>query len=133
MPVLRVNRSGRHGWRMYVWALYRKTDDTTGKLYVLCHWCGARMMKKEMTIDHVLPMADGGTHALDNMVPACCKCNQERSFAWQKEFNEKYGGPNPKERFMTSQVPTEHRTDHVHGMNLRNREFDEIKKKLSDG
>lgn len=36
-----------------------------------CFYCGA----KSDHADHVIPLSRGGTHDLDNLVPACAKCN----------------------------------------------------------
>ena len=37
------------------------------------------------TLDHIIPLADGGGTMATNCVPACEKCNHERSARWQKE------------------------------------------------
>lgn len=44
----------------------------------LCHYCGAKFPAKELTMDHVVPVARGGTSTKGNVVPACRKCNQEK-------------------------------------------------------
>lgn len=36
-----------------------------------CHWCG----KPATTVDHVHPVALGGTSHPDNLAPACATCN----------------------------------------------------------
>lgn len=36
-----------------------------------CVYCGA----KSEHMDHVIPLARGGDHNIDNLVPACAKCN----------------------------------------------------------
>jgi hypothetical protein len=38
-----------------------------------CVYCGKKA--KRMTQDHVIPFARGGSHAADNVVPACLRCN----------------------------------------------------------
>lgn len=38
-----------------------------------CHWCGARL--HPATIDHIIPIARGGSHTPDNLVAACLRCN----------------------------------------------------------
>lgn len=37
------------------------------------------------TADHYIPVKRGGTHALDNLVPACWRCNRIKSdqMPWQ--------------------------------------------------
>ena len=37
-----------------------------------CQYCGST---KRLTLDHVLPRAQGGSHTWDNIVIACEKCN----------------------------------------------------------
>lgn len=39
-----------------------------------CHYCGA----PATTVDHVVPLASGGTHAVINTVPACRPCNEQK-------------------------------------------------------
>jgi 5-methylcytosine-specific restriction endonuclease McrA len=48
------------------------------KKITLCHWCDALLTKTTHTIDHVVPLARGGTHAPDNLVVACRSCNSSR-------------------------------------------------------
>ena len=38
-----------------------------------CAYCGVK--PKELTIDHVVPLARGGGHTSENLVPACWSCN----------------------------------------------------------
>ena len=40
-----------------------------------CAYCGA---KGKMTQDHVIPLSLGGTHTVDNVVPACRSCNSAK-------------------------------------------------------
>lgn len=39
-----------------------------------CHWCGA----PASTADHLVPLEDGGSNALENLVPSCGPCNSSR-------------------------------------------------------
>ena len=39
-----------------------------------CHWCGAAATQ----VDHLVPVALGGSNALSNLVPACASCNASR-------------------------------------------------------
>jgi 5-methylcytosine-specific restriction endonuclease McrA len=41
-----------------------------------------------MTVDHVVPWQDGGTHALSNLVPACRPCNARKGTMSLEEFRE---------------------------------------------
>ncbi|NJO71790.1 MAG: HNH endonuclease, partial [Oscillatoriales cyanobacterium RM1_1_9] len=40
-----------------------------------CQYCGTT---KHLTIDHVVPRSRGGTHAWDNVVAACERCNARK-------------------------------------------------------
>ena len=43
-----------------------------------CQYCGARVPPKELTMDHILPLAMGGTSSKGN-IAACCKaCNTRK-------------------------------------------------------
>ncbi len=47
----------------------------------LCHYCGKKFKGADLTMDHVIPLARGGTSAQGNIVPACRSCNQEKKLA----------------------------------------------------
>lgn len=40
-----------------------------------CAYCSARLTRRSVTRDHVVPQAKGGTSAPDNLVPCCAACN----------------------------------------------------------
>ncbi len=42
-----------------------------------CRWCG-KYLAADMTIDHIVPLAAGGTHDMDNLTLAHFSCNQTR-------------------------------------------------------
>lgn len=42
-----------------------------------CAYCAIELAK--VTIDHVIPLAKGGCHSIDNLVPACRSCNSSKS------------------------------------------------------
>jgi 5-methylcytosine-specific restriction endonuclease McrA len=53
-----------------------------------CHWCGQSLTRRQVTVDHVLPLVAGGHPGrvgrdgdtnLGNIVIACDACNQRRS------------------------------------------------------
>jgi len=41
-----------------------------------CVYCGS---KEKLTIDHVIPLAKGGTHELKNLLPCCRSCNSSKN------------------------------------------------------
>lgn len=44
-----------------------------------CQYCGAQPGRAALTLDHVLPRAQGGTTAWDNVVAACAACNHRKA------------------------------------------------------
>ncbi|MEN9826806.1 MAG: hypothetical protein RI953_2551, partial [Pseudomonadota bacterium] len=45
----------------------------------LCHYCGRKFTFKELTMDHIVPIARGGTTSPGNVVPCCADCNKKKS------------------------------------------------------
>jgi 5-methylcytosine-specific restriction endonuclease McrA len=41
----------------------------------LCHYCGKKFPFKDITMDHLVPLARGGRSTKDNLVPCCKDCN----------------------------------------------------------
>lgn len=44
----------------------------------LCHHCGQKFKKTDLTMDHLIPVARGGKSSKNNVVPSCRPCNQSR-------------------------------------------------------
>jgi len=44
----------------------------------LCHYCGRQVPPKELTLDHLVPLARGGRSTRGNCVPACKDCNNRK-------------------------------------------------------
>jgi hypothetical protein len=44
-----------------------------------CQYCGDQPGSPELTVDHVLPRAQGGKTTWDNCVLACVKCNRRKA------------------------------------------------------
>lgn len=44
----------------------------------LCHYCREKFAPNEMTMDHIVPIARGGTSTEGNIVPSCKACNQKK-------------------------------------------------------
>ena len=41
-----------------------------------CHYCGQAAPSVTLEVDHVIPVVEGGTDALDNLVTVCRACNR---------------------------------------------------------
>lgn len=44
----------------------------------ICHHCGEKFPPRELTMDHLVPLARGGKSVKGNVVPSCKKCNSEK-------------------------------------------------------
>lgn len=60
----------------------------------LCFWCGREMAPStwnvgaSLSLDHVIPRADGGSNRKDNLVAACKRCNSARPSRASQRHNE---------------------------------------------
>lgn len=52
----------------------------------ICHYCGEKFSKEELTMDHLLPLARGGKSSKGNLVVACKTCNNEKKYLTPAEF-----------------------------------------------
>ena len=44
----------------------------------ICHYCEKRFDAGKLTMDHVVPLARGGTSTKGNIVPSCQDCNRAK-------------------------------------------------------
>ena len=58
----------------------------------MCHWCNTPLDMANATIDHVVPLARGGTNQRDNLVLACRPCNSSRACTVQPPPQARQGG-----------------------------------------
>ncbi|MGK5083949.1 HNH endonuclease [Bdellovibrionota bacterium FG-1] len=61
----------------------------------LCYYCGQRVESRQLTMDHVVPLARGGTSTEGNIVAACRECNREKKLETPAEriLRELQNGP----------------------------------------
>lgn len=50
-----------------------------GRDRCVCQYCGKRFMTEDLTIDHIVPRAQGGQTRWENVVAACIPCNQAKA------------------------------------------------------
>ncbi len=54
----------------------------------ICHYCQNNFLPKELTMDHIIPIARGGKSQKFNLVPCCKECNTKKKqllpFAWEE-------------------------------------------------
>jgi 5-methylcytosine-specific restriction endonuclease McrA len=51
-----------------------------------CHWCGEVTEKQGRHVDHIIPLAKGGTHSVDNLCCSCATCNFSKGSKLPEEF-----------------------------------------------
>jgi len=54
----------------------------------ICHYCGKSIAPKDLTLDHVVPVARGGRTTKGNCVPACKDCNNQKKNLLPMEWDE---------------------------------------------
>ena len=52
----------------------------------VCHYCGAQVGAKALTMDHVIPLVRGGTSSKGNCVAACKPCNDAKKYKLPSEM-----------------------------------------------
>ena len=53
-----------------------------------CYYCGRKTPPKELTMDHIVPIARGGTSRKSNVVPCCKGCNEKKKYLLPVEWAE---------------------------------------------
>lgn len=77
----------------------RKTAWWRKKLSVgTCHYCGKSFPPGELTMDHVIPLARGGSSEKMNLVTACKECNTKKKYLLPTEWEEYMKGSGHQDR-----------------------------------
>ena len=79
--LIRVERSKARELRRSRW-WQQKTSAGT------CWYCGQKVGFKNLTMDHVIPLARGGRSTKDNLVPCCKECNIKKKSSLPVEWEE---------------------------------------------
>ena len=54
----------------------------------ICHYCGAQVPARELTMDHIVPIARGGKSTKGNVAPACKTCNTKKKQLLPMEWED---------------------------------------------
>ncbi|MCK5913212.1 MAG: HNH endonuclease [Desulfuromusa sp.] len=54
----------------------------------VCHYCDQSVAPKDLTLDHIVPVARGGRTTKGNCVPACKDCNNQKKDLLPMEWEE---------------------------------------------
>ncbi|MDX1777086.1 MAG: HNH endonuclease [Desulfobulbales bacterium] len=53
-----------------------------------CYYCGRSCKPKDLTMDHIVPLARGGRSTKDNLVTCCKACNTRKKTLLPMEWEE---------------------------------------------
>lgn len=68
-----------------------------------CYYCGKKMDRNQMTVDHIIPQDVGGPTITNNLALACHKCNGEKSNMNAMQYKQYLGKKTSAERIEYSQ------------------------------
>lgn len=54
----------------------------------ICHYCNCSCSPKNLTMDHIVPVARGGKSSKGNVVPACKECNNTKKSLLPMEWDQ---------------------------------------------
>jgi len=66
-----------------------KAGDPNGRLFQPCWYCGTGVHRDKLTKDHQVPLSRGGRKGQSNVVPACRRCNQDKSDSTVEEYRQR--------------------------------------------
>jgi len=53
-----------------------------------CYYCSRHFKLKDLTMDHIVPLARGGRSTKDNLVACCKECNTKKKTLLPMEWDE---------------------------------------------
>ncbi len=67
----------------------RKTSWWRNKISSgICYYCGKKFAARDLTMDHLIPLARGGTSSKGNIVAACKDCNNRKKTMLPLEWED---------------------------------------------
>jgi len=54
----------------------------------ICYYCGGLFKPKDLTMDHIVPLARGGRSTKENLVTCCKNCNNRKKTLLPIEWEE---------------------------------------------
>ena len=55
-----------------------------------CQSCGKTEQETKLNIDHIIPLATGGSNDMSNLQTLCSKCNQKKKHHFDSRFKRYY-------------------------------------------
>jgi hypothetical protein len=63
------------------------------KKHAVCYWCKKRKRTSRCATDHILPLARGGPHSIENLCISCGSCNSAKNAKSLEAWNTKIEQP----------------------------------------
>ena len=63
------------------------SDNVFYRDQYLCAYCGVKQAKRNLTIDHIFPVVQGGQRSWKNLISACRACNEKKGGRTPKQAN----------------------------------------------
>lgn len=79
--IIKAERSKARNLRKSRWWQQKTASGT-------CYYCGNKVGFKDLTMDHIIPLARGGRSTKDNLVPCCKECNNKKKSSLPVEWDE---------------------------------------------
>lgn len=70
-PARKARRSGKNKRQKWLDRKYAAHQN-------FCVYCARGLLRKEMSVDHVVPLSKGGLDVEDNWAVSCIPCNNEK-------------------------------------------------------
>lgn len=83
-------------WREF---MYKLTIAKKGRE---CWYCGKKLRKEEITMDHLYPQDLGGPTISNNLAPTCSDCNSEKGNLTEKQYRNIIRAPKNKKKEIRS-------------------------------
>ena len=80
----RLEKTNRFNWQQKHEAK-KKWKTREIRLHPHCWYCNAQLTMKTATIDHIVPLVDGGSDGRKNWALACSECNARKGKNWLVE------------------------------------------------
>ena len=55
-----------------------------------CQSCGVNKQQASLNVDHIVPLATGGSNDISNLQVLCSKCNQRKKHHFDRRFKRRY-------------------------------------------
>jgi 5-methylcytosine-specific restriction endonuclease McrA len=61
--------------------------------YSVCYWCRTKVLTNQCEPDHIVPLAKGGAHSVENLCISCRKCNRGKNAKMPAVWNQQLPQP----------------------------------------